>query len=510
MSENAADREPTVIKPTPEGARRAALAADMADVFDDVIKGAPQTETTPGPDRAAGLRPSAMIEAFRFGGEGVPAVVSGAAPLLNLAHALRDRTEEPDVAGLRDVTVAAVKSYERDLAGARIAPDRARAAHYIICATIDDVILSQPWGVRSGWARSGLVSTFHMDVTGGDRVFDLLDHFHRNPGANKDVLLLIYLCLSLAFEGRTRVSPRGALELAQIRDGLYRTLRGQYGAFEREFSPHWRGVSARHKPLRTATALWALLGGLLLFLLLGYLLFTLALNRASDVTLSQLASLAPAATPSLAAIDRPAPPPPAEDKTVGAPVEPPPPPPLLEEPKPPSLPFETFSAFLKPEVDEGLVTLDDQNGAVLVRIRNAGMFETGSAEISERFRDLLNRIGGALASERYRAVVIGHTDNVPIRTIQYPSNWHLSEARARAVSDILAGFAGREAITFEGRAEAEPIADNATPEGRDANRRTEVLVITEAAQGGFVRRRPAGADAPATSPAPAPGEGVRP
>lgn len=507
MSEPAADREPTVIKPTPEGARRTALAADMADVFDNVIMGSPRNPAPVSDNRS--LKPDEMISAFRFGGEGVPAIVSGAAPLLNLAHALRDRTEEPDVEGLRDVTIAAVKAYERDLSGARIAPDRARAAHYIVCATIDDVILSQPWGVRSGWARSGLVSTFHMDVTGGDRVFDLLDHFHRNPGANKDVLLLIYLCLSLAFEGRTRVSPRGALELAQIRDGLYRTLRGQFGAFEREFSPHWRGVSARHKPLRTATALWALLGGLLLFLLLGYLLFTLALNRSSDVTLSQLASVAPEAVPSLAAIDRPAPPKQAEDPIVGAPVETPPPP-VVEEPKPPSEPFETFSAFLKPEVDEGLVTLNDQNGAVLVRIRNAGMFGTGSAEVSTRFQDLLNRIGGALASEKYRAVVIGHTDNVPIRTIQYPSNWHLSEARAKAVADILAGFTGREAITFEGRAETEPLADNATTEGRDANRRTEVLVITEAAQGGFARRRPAGTDAPAPDAPPAPGGGVRP
>lgn len=499
---NAADREPTIVKPTPEGARRTALASGMADVFDDALNAAPRARGEAG--GASDLAPEAMIRSFRYGGEGVPAIVAGAAPLLNLAHALRERAEEPDVDGLREATIAAVKTYERDLAGARIAPDRARAAHYVVCATIDDVILAQPWGVRSGWARSGLVSTFHMDVTGGDRVFDLLDHFHRNPGANKDVLLLIYLCLSLAFEGRTRVSPRGALELGQIRDGLYRTLRGQYGAFEREFSPHWRGVSARHKPLRTATALWALLGVLTLFFLLGYLLFTLALNRSSDATLAQLASVAPEAVPSLAAIDRPPEPKPAEDPVVGAPVAPPPePPPAVVEP-PKSEPFEAFSAFLKPEVDEGLVTLNDENGAVLVRIRNAGMFGTGSAEISDRFRDLLNRIGGALASENYKAVVIGHTDNVPIRTVQYPSNWHLSEARARAVADILAGFAGREAITFEGRAETEPLADNATPEGRDANRRTEVLVITEAAQGGFVRRRAPGPETPAA------GGGARP
>src|SRR5262249_29894749 len=149
------------------------------------------------------------------------------------------------------------------------------------------------WGVRNGWARSGLVSTFHIDVTGGDRVFDLLDHFHKSPGANKELLLLFYICLSLAFEGRTRVSPRGALELASIRDSLYRTLVGQYCVFERELSPHWRGVAARHTPLKNAAALWTVLSLAALILALGYLLFTFSLNRASDDTFSKLAALPP-------------------------------------------------------------------------------------------------------------------------------------------------------------------------------------------------------------------------
>lgn len=148
-------------------------------------------------------------------------------------------------------------------ASARISPERARAAHYVVCATIDDVVLSKPWGVRAGWAQSGLVSTFHMDVTGGDRVFELLDYFHQSPCTHKDLLLLIYLCLSLAFEGRTRVSARGPLELSRVRDSLYKTLLGQYGVFERELSPHWRGVTARHKPLRTSALLWTVLSCLL-------------------------------------------------------------------------------------------------------------------------------------------------------------------------------------------------------------------------------------------------------
>lgn len=461
---------PTIIELTEDGAKKNDAARKMADLLDEELD---QQADGPG-----GWSVDALIRSFRFGGDDVPTIVRSAAPLLNLAHNLRNTDEQPDIAELRRVTIEAVGRYERDLAGARISPERARAAHYVICATIDDVVLSKRWGVRAGWARSGLVSTFHMDVTGGDRVFDLLDHFQQSPGTNKDLLLLIYLCLSLAFEGRTRVSPRGSLELGRIRDSLYKTLLGQYGVFERELSPHWRGVAARHKPLRTAVALWTVLSILALLFALGYMFFTLSLNQASDATFERLANLPPRDTPSVL-IDTPKP------KEVAAEA----PPPVKKQPETPQpavkqapSPLDNLLAFLQPEVDRKLVTLSNSNGRLLVRINNSGLFDTGSADVSDKFRELLQRIGGALASEKFRAVVVGYTDNVPIRTTQFPSNWHLSEARARAVGDILAAYTGKDAILTEGRADSDPLTSNDTPEGREANRRTEILVLTDPTQ----------------------------
>ncbi|MBB3953018.1 type VI secretion system protein TssL, long form [Aureimonas jatrophae] len=467
--------EPTIIEPSAEGQRRAALAAGLADIFDDVR---PASRPGEAPATRGGVDFRRVVEDFRFGEE-LPPLVGAAAPVMALAVAVRESGAEPDVEALRQLSFATVREYERNLSGARIAPERARAAHYVACAMIDDIVLSRPWGVQSGWARSGLVSTFHMDVTGGDRVFDLLDHFHRNPGANKDILFLIYLCLSLGFEGRTRVSPRGALELAQIRDGLYRTLRGQFGEFERELSPHWRGEAARHKPLRNAAALWGLLGALLLFFALGYVLFLLALNRDSDATLKAYADAVPNATPTVAALATPsiATADEAPDTAPAQTAEQPPDPPRPD-------PLASFAEFLNPEVSEGLVTLTRDGDSVLVRIRNAGLFAVASAEVEPNLRGLLVRIGTAMAAENFRAVVIGHTDNQPINTVQYPSNWHLSEARAKAVASILTEYAGPGTVTAEGRADTEPVADNATEDGREANRRTEILVVGAASAAG--------------------------
>ena len=469
----------TLVEVTEDGARKKQSARKMSEMLDDILEfpeSAPTKRVQDQAPAAGGWSVETLVRNFRFGGEEVPTLVRSAAPLLNLAHALRTTEEQPDIDQLRKVAVEAIGRYERDLASARISPDRARAAHYVVCATVDDVVLSKPWGVRAGWARSGLVSTFHMDVTGGDRVFDLLDHFHQSPGANKDLLLLIYLCLSLAFEGRTRVSPRGNLELGRIRDSLYKTLLGQYGVFERELSPHWKGVSARHKPLRTAIALWTLLSILALIFALGYLFFTLSLNSASDNTFQRLANLPPREAPSVLIK---VPEPPVEPKPPVVEVKPQPPaePPPKQAPPPSRL--DNLLAFLQPEVEKKFVTLSDSNGRLLVRINNSGLFDTGSAEVSDKFHDLIQRIGGALAAEKFRAVVVGYTDNVPIRTIQFPSNWHLSEARAKAVGDILASYAGPNAILTEGRADSDPIADNSKPEGREMNRRTEILVLTD-------------------------------
>lgn len=460
-----------MVEITDESRLRNKNARNMAAILDDII------ETDIVPSHAgrgnSSLPIDALLSNFRFGGEEVPTLVQSAAPLLNLAHVLRFSDVEPDPEHLRRACMEAITRYERDLGSARISPERARAAHYVVCATVDDVILSKPWGVRAGWARSGLVSTFHNDVTGGDRVFDILDHFHQSPGANKDLLLLLYLSLSLAFEGRTRVSAKGALELSRIRDSLYKTLIGQYGVFERELSPHWQGVEARHTPLRTMAALWTLLSLIALAFAFGYLFFTLSLNSASDTTFERLASLPPTDTPSVLITTPPSPP---ETPPVQAQQPRAEPPRTVEPPKPKRL--DNLMAFLQPEVQRNLVTLANVNGRLRVRINNSGLFNVGSADVSPQFRDLIQRIGGALAADKFRAVVIGYTDNVPIKTIQFPSNWHLSEARAKAVGDILSTFTGPDAILTEGRADSDPIADNNTAEGREKNRRTEIMVLT--------------------------------
>ena len=116
----------------------------------------------------------------------------------------------------------------------------------------------------------------------------------------------------------------------------------------------------------------------------------------------------------------------------------------------------------------------------MVRVRNRGMFAAGSAAVASKFNPLLERIGQALAAEHGSVQVIGYTDNQPIRSLQFPSNFQLSAARAKAAAAIIGKAIGDVSrIKTEGRADADPIGNNATAEGREENRRIEVILRRE-------------------------------
>ena len=98
--------------------------------------------------------------------------------------------------------------------------------------------------------------------------------------------------------------------------------------------------------------------------------------------------------------------------------------------------------------------------------------------MQQEFEPLLRRIGQALGEVQGRVLVVGHTDSIPIRTLRFPSNWHLSQERADAVLALLSAELGSaQRLKAEGRADTEPVAPNDTPEGRARNRRVEVTLV---------------------------------
>ena len=457
MSDSFNDGERTIIKPTPGGRRPVVRPPGM----------------TPPPPAGSAASSAGMIPAapMRFDLSALTqasfnVVVGAATPVINLARRLGGSPTQRDVETLRGGAVEEMKNFERRILAAGVPPEQARAAHYALCATLDDIVLNTPWGAYSSWAAHSMVSTFHTDVSGGERFFDLLAHLHKDPATNRDVLALMYVCLAIGFQGRMRVVQDGALELSRTRESLYRTLRQVYGDFERELSPHWQGVEARHEPVRSGVALWTIASATVATLLLAFFLLSWLVNRASDATLQALAT-APPQGPVSTAVAQPM----AVAQT--APSE-----------------IGRVSQALAPEIRTGLVSVSGDGQTMLIRIRNSGMFPSGSAEVDDRFDQSLQHIGQALSGGNGQIEVVGYTDSQPMHSLRYPSNWALSQARAQAVADILGQQIARGRMKVSGRGEAEPLASNETEQGRNANRRTElhVSVPTQGALDGSTGR----------------------
>jgi chemotaxis protein MotB len=119
-------------------------------------------------------------------------------------------------------------------------------------------------------------------------------------------------------------------------------------------------------------------------------------------------------------------------------------------------------------------------------------FDSGSATLKPTAVQLLDKVGGIVASEHEHPVVVeGHTDAQPIRTAQYPSNWQLSGARAAAVVQNLAadGVLQRR-LSLAGYASERPADTNSTPQGRARNRRVDIVLTRLHGSATTAGRRP--------------------
>ena len=140
---------------------------------------------------------------------------------------------------------------------------------------------------------------------------------------------------------------------------------------------------------------------------------------------------------------------------------------------------EKFKVALKQEIGQGMIQVETQLQRVIIRIREKGSFQSGDARLNRAFIPILEKIHDVLAETEGKIAVAGHTDDIPIRTPRYRSNWELSTSRATSVVHALLNLGEMPADRFvlEGYAETQPLMPNDTAENRAKNRRVEIIVL---------------------------------
>ncbi|MBK5002289.1 DotU family type VI secretion system protein [Pseudomonas sp. S31] len=385
-------------------------------------------------------------------GVGLNPLEQAAGPLLALLTRLRNTIAHPAPASLRAQLLAYLRQFEERAEAAGVARNEVLLARYALCTALDEAVLSTPWGSASDWGRQSLLITVHNEAWGGEKVFQLMEHCLQSPRERLDLLELLYLCTSLGFEGRYRVMNDGRAQLEALRERTAAAIRGARGERERELSPHWRGVTVSRDRLAQFVPPWVGLAVAMALLLL--VLFGLRLKLAADAEPVFRGIHALGEIP-VQAMDRP-----------------------VVQPKPVERP--RLAGFLAEDIKAGRVAVEDAVDRSVVTIRGDELFASASASIKGDFQPLMLRIAEAVAKVKGDVRVSGHSDNQRIATLRFPSNWALSQARAEEVKAILVARTGQpERFSAQGLSDTEPLASNATAQGRAKNRRVEITVLAE-------------------------------
>ncbi|WP_347988889.1 type IVB secretion system protein IcmH/DotU [Methylomonas sp. AM2-LC] len=420
----------TVLRPTPGGRISAQQAAPR----------------NPAPPPQA---VSDVLIAESLSGDKSGSFLALSAGILSLAARLRVTASYDAVNELKQKLAKEVSEFERQSLAKGIQQEKVRMASYALCTFLDEVIQNTPWGAQSNWGHQSLLILFHKEAFGGERFFQIIDNVVKQPAQNLQIIEFFYVLLSFGFEGKYRLIANGMNSLEKQRQELYQLIQRVSGDYVAELSPRWQGQNTNQSSLISHLPLWVFASVAAGLLLLCYLGFSYAVNTASDPVYTEILKLA--RDPALALSAQPSMP-------VSQPVS--------TRPK-----LERFKPLLQNEIANNMVEVVDDS---ILRIRNS--FPSGSDQVKPEFIPMLNKIAKELESQQDSVLITGHTDDKRIVSAKFPSNWHLSLARAKNVLTVLQETAHLTAARAEGRADAEPLAANDSAENRALNRRVDILV----------------------------------
>lgn len=371
-------------------------------------------------------------------------------PLLRLMCLVGEMAELPSPSLLSETLAAELIELDRSLEQLQRPHAERISVRYLLCTYMDERAANTPWGGAGQWASHSLLHQFFSETWGGEKVFALIQKMMQNPTENRDLLGLMAIVLSLGLQGKYKVEPGGESALQQLRARLFQLVSMNSNATASNLHPDlWQSKAPRPNHRLLQIPLWLPVSAMGLIGATYFLGLYFNMNTQSDIAFNEVASISfPAPEFPKSQVQQLAP-------AVG-----------LELPR-----------QLQQEIMAGQLTLKQSGNKSTVVLVGDGLFGSGSAELSADALPLVDKVARELALHPGQITVTGYTDNQPIRSIRFPSNWQLSAARADHVGQRIAIHLPNVGIATEGAGAANPIAPNDTPKGRALNRRVEITLL---------------------------------
>ena len=374
-------------------------------------------------------------------------LIEAAKPVLILANSMQQTTSQLSTDSLINKFSLLINNFEENAEKNGAKYDAIQAAKYCLCTFVDELAVRAGWADET-WSKNSLLVSFYDETWGGERFFEIIQNLKQDSDKNIDLLEFMYLCLQFGYKGKYQVLNNGELEIDKIKRDLLALIHSK--------RPDHTANLFKHNPIitnniqrkrRLAIPLWVV--GVLGAVALGVGYFTMqwSLGDTFNTASTKVNSLK---LPSVITKQQDT------QKTV------------------------RLRPLLENEIARKLVSVEDFQDRSTVTILGDGLFESGSAQIQDQYYPVLAAVSQALDSVEGQIIVTGYTDNQPIQSLNFPSNWHLSQARADAVKEILLNYVknGGTRIRSEGRGSTDPVAPNDTLENRAKNRRVEITLFT--------------------------------
>lgn len=371
-------------------------------------------------------------------------LMEAAIPLFNRASQMKFFQSQLSTLQILEQLKQEIAYFENTAEEAGIRYETVKAARYCLCTLLDEFAAKNGWSSQE-WAAHSLLVTFHNETWGGEKFFELLDKVRAEPSKNLNLIELMYYCLVIGYMGKYQVINNGRVTVENLKKDLEKIIRQYRPHNIVQTLAHNNDINNQVINGRKAIPLWvaSVLVLTSLVLLHTYLNWNLAQKTSNINTRVQALDI---------------------QQVISEQTE----------------HITLLSPYLKNEIANGLIQVTEIPGKTTITILGDELFASGSDKIEDRFFPVLATVSQALNNVKGQVIVSGYTDDQPINSATYPSNWHLSQGRADAVKAILLNYIKDETrVRSEGKGADNPVAPNDSVANRAKNRRVEITVYIE-------------------------------
>lgn len=225
---------------------------------------------------------------FQLRANGKNELLEVAMPLLGLAIRIRSLREFDRVDQLHSRLINEIEVFQQDIETLGYDEATTLAARYVLCAAVDEAVLSQQWGAESNWSERPLLSVYHNETWGGEKVFAILDRVIDESHRFVDLLEFIYYVVLLGFEGKYHVIHNGHSRLEALLSTVNEKIVKHRGtAPDRLLEPE-PNIYNQEQSLNWQMPIWAMIALIPVFLLVMHLTYDQTLDVRIDEIISDM------------------------------------------------------------------------------------------------------------------------------------------------------------------------------------------------------------------------------